>query len=159
MLNVLAGYDAADPACQAQPTPDYTGALGQPAKGLHLGVCRNHFFERNQQDVERAVERAIDDLAAQGASVHEFRLPILEYGLGAIFAIELASSTAYHDVSLRAGRTPHFQPDVRTLVEIGRFVTAADYLKAEQYRAVPECVRGARPDHADHRLEGGRVDG
>ncbi len=53
---------------------------------------------------------------------------------GAIFAIELASSTAYHDVSLREHRTPHFQPDVRSLVEIGRFVTAADYLKAEQYR-------------------------
>jgi aspartyl-tRNA(Asn)/glutamyl-tRNA(Gln) amidotransferase subunit A len=136
MLNVLAGYDSADPACQAQPIPDYTGALGQPIKGLRLGVCRNHFFERNQEDVERAVEQSIDDLAAQGASVHEFRVPLLEYGLGAIFAIELASSTAYHDASLRAGRTPHFQPDVRSLVEMGRFVTGPDYLKAEQYRAV-----------------------
>ena len=136
MLSVLAGYDPADPACQAQPVPDYTKALRKQVKGLRLGVCRNHFFERNQQDVERAVERAIDDLAARGATVHEFRLPLLEYGLGAIFAIELASSTAYHDVSLRAGRTPHFQPDVRSLVEIGRFVTAPDYLKAEQYRTV-----------------------
>ena len=136
MLNVLAGYDAADPACQAQPTPDYTKALRKPIKGLRLGVCRNHFFERNQEDVERAVEQAISDLAAQGASVHEFKVPLLEYGLGAIFAIELASSTAYHDVSLRAGRTPHYQPDVRSLVEIGRFVTGPDYLKAEQYRAV-----------------------
>jgi aspartyl-tRNA(Asn)/glutamyl-tRNA(Gln) amidotransferase subunit A len=134
MLNVLAGYDPADPACQFQPTPDYTQALRKPIKGLRLGVCRDHFFERNQEDVERAVEQAIDDLAAQGAAVHEFTLPLLEYGLGAIFAIELASSTAYHDVSLRAGRTPHFQPDVRSLVEIGRFVTAPDYLKAEQYR-------------------------
>jgi aspartyl-tRNA(Asn)/glutamyl-tRNA(Gln) amidotransferase subunit A len=136
LLNVLAGYDPADPACQSQPTPDYTRALGRPIKGLTLGVCRNHFFERNQPEVERAVEQAIADLAAQGAQVHEFRIPLLEYGLGAIFAIELASSTAYHDVSLRAGRTPGFQPDVRTLVEIGRFVTAADYLKAEQYRTV-----------------------
>jgi aspartyl-tRNA(Asn)/glutamyl-tRNA(Gln) amidotransferase subunit A len=61
-------------------------------------------------------------------------MPLLEYGLGAIFAIELASSTAYHDVSLREHRTRQFQPDVRSLVEIGRFVTGADYLKAEQYR-------------------------
>ena len=101
-----------------------------------MGVCRNHFFERNDADVERAVEQAIADLATQGATVQEFRLPLLDYGLGAIFAIELASSTAYHDASLRAGRTAHFQPDVRKLVEIGRFVTAADYLKAEQYRTV-----------------------
>lgn len=134
MLNVLAGYDAADPACRDEPVPDYTQALGQSVQGLRLGICRRHFFEGNQEDVERAVERAIDDLAAQGMKVVEFDLPLLEYGLGAIFAIELASSTAYHDVSLREHRTPQFQPDVRSLVEIGRFVTAADYLKAEQYR-------------------------
>jgi len=136
VLNVLAGYDAADPACQDQPTPDYSKALRKPIKGLRLGVCRNHFFERNQPDVERAVEQAITDLAAQGATVREFEIPLLEYGLGAIFAIELASSTAYHDVSLRAGRTGHYKPDVRSLVEIGRFVTGPDYLKAEQYRTV-----------------------
>jgi aspartyl-tRNA(Asn)/glutamyl-tRNA(Gln) amidotransferase subunit A len=136
LLNVLAGYDAADPACQDQPVPDYIKALGRPVKGLRVGVCRNHFFERNQEEVERAVEQAIDSFAEQGAQVVDFRIPNLQYGLGAIFAIELASSTAYHDVSLRKGRTPHFQSDVRSLVEMGRFVTAADYLKAEQLRTV-----------------------
>jgi aspartyl-tRNA(Asn)/glutamyl-tRNA(Gln) amidotransferase subunit A len=136
LLNVLAGYDAADPACQDRPVPDYTKALGRPVKGLRVGVCRNHFFERNQEEVERAVEQAIDSFAAQGAQIVDFQIPNLQYGLGAIFAIELASSTAYHDVSLRKGRTPHFQSDVRSLVEMGRFVTATDYLKAEQLRTV-----------------------
>ena len=136
LLHVLAGYDASDPACQDRPVADYTKALGRSIKGLRLGVCRNHFFERNHEDVERAVEQAIADFAGQGAKIIDFRIPNLQYGLAAIFAIELASSTAYHDVSLRKGLTPHFQPDVRTLVEIGRFVTAPDYLKAEQLRAV-----------------------
>lgn len=136
LLQVLAGYDPADPACQDQPVPEYTKALGRSVKGLRVGVCRNHFFERNQDEVERAVEDAIADFASKGAQIVEFRIPNLQYGLAAIFAIELASSTAYHDVSLRKGLTPHFQPDVRTLVEIGRFVTAPDYLKAEQLRAV-----------------------
>jgi aspartyl-tRNA(Asn)/glutamyl-tRNA(Gln) amidotransferase subunit A len=134
MLNVLAGYDAADPASRDEPVPDYTQALDQPVKDIRIGICRRHFFEGNQEDVERSVERAIEDLAAQGARIVEFDMPLLEYGLGAIFAIELASSTAYHDVSLREHRTLQFQPDVRSLVEIGRFVTGADYLKAEQYR-------------------------
>lgn len=134
LMNVLAGYDPSDPACRDRPVPDYTMALGQPIAGLRIGVCRNHFFERNEEDVETAVEQAIRDIAAEGASVREFRIPNLQYGLGAIFAIELASSTAYHDAALREGRTEHFQPDVRTLVEIGRFVTAPDYLKAEQLR-------------------------
>ncbi|MEO8040610.1 MAG: amidase [Betaproteobacteria bacterium] len=134
MLDVLAGYDPLDPACQDRPVPKHVKALGTSIRGLRVGVCRNHFFERNQVEVERAVEAAISALAAAGATVHEFTIPLLEYGLGAIFAIELASSTAYHDVSLRAGRVAHFQPDVRSLVELGRFVTGPDYLKAEQYR-------------------------
>ncbi|HLI11710.1 MAG TPA: amidase [Alphaproteobacteria bacterium] len=136
MLNVLAGFDPVDPACQDRPVPDYTAALGQPIRGLRIGVCRNHFFGRNQADVERAVEQAIADLADAGAHIRDIEIPNLEYGLGAIFAIELSSSTAYHDASLRAGRARHFQPDVRKLVELGRFVTGPDYLKAEQFRRV-----------------------
>ena len=135
MMQVLAGYDAADPACQAQPVPDYAKALNKPVKGLKIGVCRNHFFENLQEDVERAVELAIADLAAAGAQIVELKIPLLEYGLGAIFAIELSSSTAYHEASLLAGRVPHYQPDVRMLVEMGRLVTGPDYLKAEQYRS------------------------
>ena len=135
LMQVLAGYDAADPACQDQPVPDYAKALARPINGLRIGVCRNHFFDNLQEDVERAVEQAISDLAAGGASVVELRIPLLEYGLGAIFAIELSSSTAYHDQSLRGGRVAQFTPDVRTLVEIGRLVTGPDYLKAEQYRS------------------------
>ena len=136
LLQVLAGYDPTDPACQDQPVPDYAKSLGKPVKGMTIGVCRNHFFDGLQDDVARATEAAIDDLAKAGARIVEFEIPLLAHGLGAIFAIELASSTAYHDESLRAGRVPQFQPDVRTLVEMGRLVTGADYLKAEQYRSV-----------------------
>jgi len=69
LLNVLAGYDPADPACRDEPVPDYRATLERPLDGLRLGVCRNHFFEDNQDDVQRAVETAIDDLAGQGATV------------------------------------------------------------------------------------------
>ena len=135
MMQVLAGYEPADPACQDQPVADYAKALGKPVKGITVGICRNHLFDNLQEDVAVAVEHAIDDLAKSGAQVRELQIPLLEYGLGAIFAIELSSSTAYHDESLRAGRVPHYQPDVRMLVEIGRLVTGPDYLKAEQYRS------------------------
>lgn len=134
MMQVLSGYDPVDPACQDQPVPDFAKSLGRPVKGLTIGVCRNHFFDGLQDDVAAATEAAIDDLAKAGAKVVEFRIPLLEFGLGAIFAIELSSSTAYHDASLRAGRVADFTPDVRTLVEMGRLVTGPDYLKAEQYR-------------------------
>ena len=42
LLGALAGPDPDDPSCQDRPVPDYTAALGQPVKGLRIGVCRNH---------------------------------------------------------------------------------------------------------------------
>lgn len=136
MLGVLAGYDPSDPGCRDYPVPDYLAALNGSVQGLRIAVCRNHFFDSNQPAVDEAVEHALGWFSAQGATVRDVTLPNLEYGLGAIFAIELSSSTAYHDVSLRSGRVEEFASDVRTLVELGRLVTGPDYLKAEQYRHV-----------------------
>jgi aspartyl-tRNA(Asn)/glutamyl-tRNA(Gln) amidotransferase subunit A len=136
LLEILAGYDPKDPASARRPVPRYAAGLGSDIAGLRVGICRNHFFERTETDVGAAVENAIQDFAREGAVIRELSIPNLKYGLGAIFAIELASSSAYHDAGLKAGHTKHFQPDVRTLVEIGRFVTAVDYMKAEQIRRI-----------------------
>jgi aspartyl-tRNA(Asn)/glutamyl-tRNA(Gln) amidotransferase subunit A len=136
LLNVLAGHDAKDPSSSTRPVPDYTKGLGESIKDLRIGICRNHFFDRNDTDVQRAVEAAVDKLSRSAGGVVEFSLPNLRYGLGAIFAIELASSSAYHEKNLERGLQRSYQPDVRTLVEVGKFITATDYLKAEQYRRV-----------------------
>lgn len=136
MLSVLAGHDPGDPGSRDEPVPDYCAGLAGGVCGLRVAVVRNHFFDANQPAVDRAVDAAINWFAQAGAHVQDVRIPNLEHGLGAIFAIELASSTAYHDASLRAGRTAGFTPDVRQLVEFGRLVSAPDYLKAEQLRHV-----------------------
>ncbi|MCK0198745.1 amidase [Ancylobacter sp. 6x-1] len=135
LLQVLAGPDAEDPAASAAPVPNYAAALGEGVRGLRVAVIRNHFFEAIDDEVAAAVEGAIDFLAGEGCTVREVNVPSLRYGLGSIFAIELASSTAYHDASLAAGHTAGFAADVRDLVEMGRLVTGPDYLKAEQMRA------------------------
>jgi aspartyl-tRNA(Asn)/glutamyl-tRNA(Gln) amidotransferase subunit A len=135
LLNVLAGHDTRDPGSADVPVPDYTATLDGGIADMRIGVCRNHFFGVNEVEVEAQVERAIATLAALGAQVIDFEIPNLKYGLGAIFAIELASSSAYHDRGLQRGATAAMADDVRTLVEIGRMVSASDYLKAEQLRA------------------------
>lgn len=135
-LGVLAGYDPRDPACQAQPVPDYTAALGTGVRGLRVGVIDNHFMDRNTPEVQARVESCIADLARAGATVVHATMPVLTHGLAAIYAIELASSGAYHDRWIAEGRSASYQPDVRALVEMGRLVSAVDYLKAEQLRSV-----------------------
>jgi aspartyl-tRNA(Asn)/glutamyl-tRNA(Gln) amidotransferase subunit A len=135
-LQALAGPDPADPGAANVAVPDFSAGLGKPITGLRIGVVRNHFFGRNQPDVEAAVEAAVAFYAAEGAIVSDAALPLLEYGLAAIFAIELSSSTAYHAANLASGAIAALTPDVRLLVEMGRLVTGPDYLKAEQLRRV-----------------------
>lgn len=135
VLDVLAGYDPRDPACQDRPVPKYTRGLRQGVKGLRIGIIDNHFMDRNTPVVQACIDERIADLACAGAQVRRAQMPILDLGLAAIFAIEIASSGAYHDRSVAEGRSAQFQPDVRDLVELGRLVTAVDYLKAEQVRA------------------------
>lgn len=136
LLQVLAGFDPDDTGSVDTPVPDYRAALGQDIAGLRIGVCRNHFFGRNEVEVEAKVESAIADLAALGATIVDFEVPNLDYGLGAIFAIELASSAAFHDRGMQTGATSAMADDVRTLIDIGRLVSGADYLKAEQFRTL-----------------------
>ena len=136
MLNVLAGDDPRDPACQDRPVPNHARGLEHGIRGLRVGVIDNHFMDRNAPPVQACVEVRIADLQREGASVTHFTMPILAYGLGAIYAIELASSGAYHDRWVAEGRSTEYQADVRALVEMGRLVSAVDYLKAEQVRTL-----------------------
>jgi aspartyl-tRNA(Asn)/glutamyl-tRNA(Gln) amidotransferase subunit A len=135
-LNAISGHDPDDPGSAHADVPDFMRGLNQPIAGLRVGICRNHFFESNQSDVGSAIDAAIGFYRDAGARLVEFELPVLAYGLGAIFAIELSSSTAYHSRNLASGMVKGFTDDVRTLVEMGRLVTGPDYLKAEQLRRV-----------------------
>ncbi|MGF1446099.1 MAG: amidase family protein, partial [Pikeienuella sp.] len=130
----MAGADPDDPGSLGCPAPDWTEALLAGPEGLRVGVCRTHFFDNLVPAVGDSVEAAIDVLGRAGAEIIEFELPEIGQGLGAIFAIELASSTNYHDRRLREGTVAHFDADVRLLVEMGRLVSGADYLQAERFR-------------------------
>jgi aspartyl-tRNA(Asn)/glutamyl-tRNA(Gln) amidotransferase subunit A len=130
----MTGPDPADPGARGQEPGDWSEALAAGVAGMVVGVCRTHFFEGLDPEIEAAAERSIDRLAKAGARVVAFEVPELAAALGAIFAIELASSTTFHLQRLRNGSVSQCAPDVRLLVEMGSLVTAVDYLQAERYR-------------------------
>jgi aspartyl-tRNA(Asn)/glutamyl-tRNA(Gln) amidotransferase subunit A len=134
LMNALAGT-IRGPGVSRQPVPDYRADLERPIDGLRLGVCRNHFFEDNQEDVQR---RSGGHPRPRRPGRDRDRLHDSEPRLRPRRHLRHRARLvhAYHDVSLREGRVRHYTPDVRQLVEIGRFVTGSDYLKAEQVRAV-----------------------
>lgn len=134
VLQAIAGWDPRDPSTANVPVPNYSRALTGMISRIRLGIPKEHFYADLDPEVQQAVEKAIKVLQGLGASVEEFSMPHLKYGLAAILAVELTSSTTYHARYMK--RIAEYQPDVRTLVELGLFMLATDYLKAEQLRRV-----------------------
>ena len=58
-LQILAGHDPYDDASADVPVPDYTASLAGGARGLRLGIPRQHFFQMLDDEVLGAVKKAL----------------------------------------------------------------------------------------------------
>ena len=144
-LRVIAGHDPRDPTSADVPVADYLSGLKKGLHGVRIGVPREHFWERIQEGVQPVVRQALDDLAAAGAQVEQVSIPHMTTALGAILVTEMASVTAWHDKYLKQPeRRAKYTPEVRALLDAGKFIFATDFLKAQRLRRVlVEEVRAA----------------
>jgi aspartyl-tRNA(Asn)/glutamyl-tRNA(Gln) amidotransferase subunit A len=136
-LSVIAGCDPRDSTSADVPVGDYLSRLKNGVRGIRIGVPREHFWERIQEGVEPVVRRALYDLEAAGAQVEEVSIPHMDSALGAILVTEMASVTAWHDKYLKdPSQRALYTPEVRVLMDAGKFVFATDFLKAQRLRRV-----------------------
>jgi aspartyl-tRNA(Asn)/glutamyl-tRNA(Gln) amidotransferase subunit A len=136
-LSVIAGYDPRDSASADVPVGDYLSPLRNGVRGIRIGVPREHFWERIQEHVEPVVRQALRDIEAAGAEVEEVSIPHMANALGAILVTEMASVTAWHDKYLKdRNRRALYTPEVRVLMDAGKFIFATDFLKAQRLRRV-----------------------
>ncbi len=135
VMNAIAGYDPNDPASANVPVPDYTRALTGDIKGLRVGVPKEYFEVPVAPQVEQSVRRAIDVLGELGATVTEVSWPMYHYAPAISSAILMAEAAAYHSRLVRA-RGPQIAPAVRLRIEAGLFISAADYVQAQQARTL-----------------------
>jgi len=146
MLNVIAGYDLADPASVRVPVDDVTAFLGAGVRGLRIGVPRGYFFDHLEDDIAAAMDLAIAVLVQLGADVREVDIPGVADGLGGTFGFVLAEAQDIHAASLRH-RPEDFGSDVREMLssywpgtaELMAGQRAVDALTAEM-RAMLETV-------------------
>lgn len=143
MLEVMAGPDADDPGSADRDRCAYAQSEAKSLDGHRVAIIRNHFSEQVATDVSASFDESLTWAQAQGAKLREFEVPDLEYGLGAIFAIELASASAQFDTLVQSGKSAELTEDVRDLIEMGRLVSAVDYLHAERVRS-KLCAEFAR---------------
>jgi aspartyl-tRNA(Asn)/glutamyl-tRNA(Gln) amidotransferase subunit A len=143
MLQVLAGYDAADPCSVPVPVPSMTDGLDGSLAGVRIGVPRDSFFTEPSLDAEvaAAVLSAVDHMAAAGATVVDLSLPHAPLGDAVLLATMLSEAYAYHEPDLLK------QPQVygkytRQMLLRGGFYSGADYVQAQRLRSVitRECL-------------------
>jgi aspartyl-tRNA(Asn)/glutamyl-tRNA(Gln) amidotransferase subunit A len=133
VLGVLAGHDPHDPACSERPVPDYAALLDRPLDGVRLGVPRPWFFDRLEPDVAAAMEAALGQLKALGCRVSDMQLPRLEEVVGAHRAIIFSEAASYYQ-PLVARHQEQFGASIRPLLQVGNFLPAVDYIKAQRVR-------------------------
>jgi aspartyl-tRNA(Asn)/glutamyl-tRNA(Gln) amidotransferase subunit A len=138
LLRVMAGYDPADASTSVLPVPDYLGALSGEVKGLRVGLLRRFFLESATPEVRAAVETAARALEKAGAIVDEVALPAVVHVGAASYAVVASEALAYHTGWLKS-RPGDYDPEVRTRLQLGAFVTGAHYVRGQQVRAL---VRG-----------------
>jgi Asp-tRNA(Asn)/Glu-tRNA(Gln) amidotransferase A subunit family amidase len=133
LLQVMAGYDPKDPTTRRDTVPDYLGALAGGLKGLRVGVPHNQFLAMMEPDVGAAIQDALGVLKQAGATLVDVRFPPLDPVVGAHRAIIFSEAAAAHEELIRT-RAAEFSDEVRPLLQAGLFLTATQYLAAQQAR-------------------------
>ncbi len=133
-LQVLAGYDPADPGSAKVAVGDYLTGLSKPIAGLRIGVAHAYQEESGVSDVlKAAIDTAAATLRALGAKVDPIVLPPRALFDAASWTIILAEGFAIHQNDLRT-RPQDYGRTVRERVSIGAFVTGGDYVQAQRIR-------------------------
>ena len=134
-MNAIAGYDPKDVASARVAIPDYTTALTGDVRGLRIGMVREYFEAPLDPEVDRSVRDAIGVLESLGAVVTEVSFPMFNDSQAISGAILMSEAAAYHR-DLLASDGEKLYPPVRVRLEAGLFVSAADYLRAQQARSL-----------------------
>jgi aspartyl-tRNA(Asn)/glutamyl-tRNA(Gln) amidotransferase subunit A len=94
ILTVIAGHDPLDPTSAKESVPDHESFLDGNLRGLRVGVPTNVFLDGADAPVVAAMDAALQVLAARGAVISRFALPLMDavaaYG-GIVSRVEAAA--------------------------------------------------------------------
>jgi aspartyl-tRNA(Asn)/glutamyl-tRNA(Gln) amidotransferase subunit A len=105
----------------------------QPRGRLVLGVPSGYLLARLDRDVRRMFDEVRARLQADGHDVRDVRIDGCESTPDVYLHIVLAEASEYHAAAL-AGRPEDYSPGVRLRLEMGRYILAEDYVRAQRLR-------------------------
>jgi aspartyl-tRNA(Asn)/glutamyl-tRNA(Gln) amidotransferase subunit A len=104
-------------------------------KGLRLGVPRRYFHDVLDDDVRARFAASLAWLRQAGAQTVDVAIPHASSAPPVYLHASLPEAAAYHAASLEA-LPGHYTKNVRLRLEMGRYVLAEDYVRAQTARAV-----------------------
>jgi aspartyl-tRNA(Asn)/glutamyl-tRNA(Gln) amidotransferase subunit A len=133
LLQVTAGFDAADPTSTTRTVPNYIGSLAHDLRGVRIGVPEQYFFDHVTQDVGAALDEALRQFTASGATVVRVPTPHASQLAELSRAVLYPETSALHAHWLRT-QPENYSPQVRLRAATGLAIPASSYLEALQVR-------------------------
>jgi aspartyl-tRNA(Asn)/glutamyl-tRNA(Gln) amidotransferase subunit A len=134
VTRIIAGADSNDPTCVAEPAVNYEKALGDPIKGLNIGVPVNHYYDGASEDVRKCMDDSLAVLRSLGARIVEIKVPDPQEIFLLSATMSQSEAAAMHSAWIRT-RPQDYSLYVRTRMEAGFHIPATAYLQAINLRA------------------------
>jgi aspartyl-tRNA(Asn)/glutamyl-tRNA(Gln) amidotransferase subunit A len=172
LLNAMHGFDERDSTSLVRDNEDYTRYLGQswsadgaanaaakPLAGLRIGLPKEYFGAGLADDVRAAIDAALKQYEALGATLVEVTLPKTELSIPVYYVIAPAEASSnlsrfdgvryghraaeYRDLldMYKKSRAEGFGPEVKRRILVGAYVLShgyydAYYLQAQKIRRI-----------------------
>lgn len=105
-----------------------------PLSGVRIGVPSHYFFDPLAEDVARLVRAAMARMQADGAQLVPVDLPGIEHSAALQFVTLCSEATELHWQRLKT-EPDSLGKDVRVRLEVGQFIPATWYVRAQRVRA------------------------
>jgi len=154
VLQAIAGADPRDSTTPNVSVPDYSKSIGQPVKGLKIGVPKEYFGKGIEPETEKVIRDALKEYEKMGAVIKEVSLPYTKYAVAVYYVAmpaELSANLARFD-GIRYGAKPQgkvdslvdyyyqarsegFGDEIKRRIMIGTYVLSAGYYDAYYRKA------------------------
>lgn len=131
LLQVMAGYDAQDPASLAVPVDDYLSNLEGGLGGWRVALATGEYFEVAEAAICAAVQTAAQIMETLGARVESVTLPYIASAAQANGLMVTSDAAAFHRQRL-AEHPNGFGADVLQRLQAGAAATSTDYALARR---------------------------
>ncbi len=134
VLDAIAGYDPKDPMGACQTVGAYHAAATRQGRAPRIGLVRQFFYERADDEIRRQVDDVAQKLAAAGATVEEAAMPSLfDKSPEHIGVVAWTEAAEFHRESFASHRED-YGPRIRDRIETAMAAAPTDFIVARDAR-------------------------